>query len=232
MKKFLKNYWYILIVIICIVCIFSISNYDAEAEEVVLENTVSEAVDNNCIKTTIYVDIKGEVKNPGVYEIDSDKRVIDVVNLAGGFTKDADTTILNLSMKLTDEMSIKIYSKKEIEDAKNNINEEPTIVEVIKEVEKIVEVEKECLCDNNDICIKEEIIKQEENNCEVNDNNLVNINTATKEELMTVTGIGESKAIKIIEYRENNRFEKIEDIMNVSGIGNAMFEKIKEYITV
>ena len=211
MKKFLKNYWYILIVIICIVCIFSISNYDAEAEEVVLENTVSEAVDNNCIKTTIYVDIKGEVKNPGVYEIDSDKRVIDVVNLAGGFTKDADTTILNLSMKLTDEMSIKIYSKKEIEDAKNNINEEPTIVEVIKEVEKIVEVEKECLCDNNDICIKEEIIKQEENN---------------------VTGIGESKAIKIIEYRENNRFEKIEDIMNVSGIGNAMFEKIKEYITV
>ena len=49
---------------------------------------------------------------------------------------------------------------------------------------------------------------------------------------MTVSGIGESKALSIIEYRKTKRFEKIEDIKNVSGIGDKLFEKIKEYITI
>ena len=57
-------------------------------------------------------------------------------------------------------------------------------------------------------------------------------NNATKEELMTLTGVGESKAIAIIEYRSKNKFNTIEDIMNVSGIGESAFAKIKEYITV
>ena len=49
---------------------------------------------------------------------------------------------------------------------------------------------------------------------------------------MTIPNIGESKADKIIEYRNKNKFEKIEDILNVSGIGESIFEKIKTYITV
>lgn len=61
----------------------------------------------------------------------------------------------------------------------------------------------------------------------------ININTATKEELMTLTGIGESKALNIIEYRETNgRFQTIEELKNISGIGTATFEKLKEQITV
>lgn len=63
--------------------------------------------------------------------------------------------------------------------------------------------------------------------------NLININSAGADELMTLPGIGESKAESIIAYRENTgRFEKIEDIMNVSGIKEAAFEKIKELICV
>lgn len=49
---------------------------------------------------------------------------------------------------------------------------------------------------------------------------------------MTINGIGEAKAISIIEYREKSPFTKIEDILNVSGIGEALFEKIKEFITI
>ena len=60
----------------------------------------------------------------------------------------------------------------------------------------------------------------------------VNINTATKTELMSLDGIGSTYADKIISYRNTNRFDKIEDIMNVSGIGEAKFNKIKDSITV
>ena len=62
---------------------------------------------------------------------------------------------------------------------------------------------------------------------------VVNLNTATKEELMTLSGIGESRAEDIIRYREENGgFQNIEDIMKVPGIKDAAFQKIKDRITV
>lgn len=60
----------------------------------------------------------------------------------------------------------------------------------------------------------------------------ININTASKEELMTLKGIGETTAEAIIEYRKENKFTKIEDIKNVKGIGDKKFESIKEDIEV
>ncbi len=64
-------------------------------------------------------------------------------------------------------------------------------------------------------------------------NGVININTASAEELTVLNGIGEKTADKIIEYRnENGKFSSIDEIMNVSGIGEKKFEKIKEHITV
>lgn len=60
----------------------------------------------------------------------------------------------------------------------------------------------------------------------------ININNCSKEELMSLPGIGEVLATRIIDFREANKFKSIEDIMNVSGIGNKKFENIREYITV
>ena len=65
-----------------------------------------------------------------------------------------------------------------------------------------------------------------------NQNNKVNLNKATKEELMTLPGIGESKSEKIIQYREDNIFKKIDDIKNVNGIGDKTFESFKDLIDV
>lgn len=160
----------------------------------------------------IHVDIKGCVKNPGVYEVDENTIVNDVIKLAGGLTKSAYTKNINLSKKTTDEMVIYIYSKKEMT---TKTTQTTTLTnDAICKTEII----------NYDNCIKE---KQDDNNSD-----LVNINTATKEELTTVSGIGASKADAIIAYREKTPFTKIEDIKNVSGIGDSLFAKIKEYITV
>lgn len=80
---------------------------------------------------------------------------------------------------------------------------------------------------------KEEKVEAEEESNENKKTSLkININTATKNELMKLSGIGSTYADKIIKYREQIRFDKIEDIMKVEGIGNAKFEKIKDSITV
>lgn len=210
-------------------------------------------------KNNYIVEIKGQVKNPGVYELEENKRINDVIKLAGGLTKDANTNYINLSKKIKDEMVIIIYSKKEIEEYEKSLKEE-----TIKEIIKYEIIEKECVCPNtiNDACIeekdtvtnelentKEESLKEnnqsEENNSKkeenkieetkeeiIEENKLVNINTATIDELQTIKGVGESKAKSIIEYRKENKFTKIEDIKNVSGIGDSLFEKIKDYITI
>lgn len=71
------------------------------------------------------------------------------------------------------------------------------------------------------------------NSSSVKKNNMININTATAEQLMELPGIGKAKAAAILEYRAGiGQFTAIEEIMNVSGIGEAMFEKIKNNIIV
>lgn len=167
----------------------------------------------------IFVDVKGAVKKPGVYELNDGDKVVDAINKAEGLTKSAVTTNINLAKKVTNEMVVYVFTKKELsksEEGKTVVSEVPCVCET-------VEV-------NN--CIKED------NSSATNDNQSsefkkVNINTASAEELVTIKGLGESKANAIISYRNTNgNFKSIEDIKNVSGIGDALFNKIKELITV
>lgn len=163
------------------------------------------------------VDIKGEVVTPGIYKLKKSSRVIDVIEKAGGLTQNADTTVINLSKKITDEMVIIIYSKQEVKNWIKTKEQEDYLEEKCK-ISEEGKVE-------NDACLEDE---KEESSLQAK----VNINTATKEELMTLSGIGESKAEEIITYRKSRPFKTIEDLKNVSGIGDATYEQIKNHITV
>lgn len=82
------------------------------------------------------------------------------------------------------------------------------------------------------VCSEEEAVSFESFTESINDGK-VNINTASKDVLMTLPGIGESKALAIIDYRENNGdFKAIEDIMNISGIKQSVFNKVKDMISI
>jgi len=160
-----------------------------EKEEVTTENK----------EAKVYVDIKGYVTNPGVYEVDSNSLVNDCITLAGGLLSNADTSNINLSMQVSNEMVIYIPKK----------GETTTI--------------------NNDASIS----KSNTSSSSTSKSKVININTATKEELTTLSGIGNSKAQNILDYRnKNGNFKTIEDIKKVSGIGDSIYAKIKDYITV
>lgn len=167
-------------------------------------------------QTKIIVDIKGAVKNPGIYEVEEGKRIQDIIEMASGLNENADISLINLSKKVTDEMVIIIYTKEEIENLKKNNTEG---------AEKTTCPETPII---NDACINHQEqteIKEE--------NKKISINEATLEQLMTLPGIGESKAQAIIKYREESgAFQTIEEIKNVSGIGEAVFAKIENYIIV
>lgn len=82
------------------------------------------------------------------------------------------------------------------------------------------------------VCSKDEVVTADSQDKQ-NDDGIVNINKASKEELMTLPGIGETRAEAIIAYRnDNGMFETIEDIMNINGIKQSVFENIKALISV
>ena len=82
---------------------------------------------------------------------------------------------------------------------------------------------------------EEQQIVSSESNISTNKENktIVNINTASVEELQKISGVGSSIATKIVNYRkQNGKFSSVEDIRNVSGIGDSKYEQIKNYICV
>lgn len=156
--------------------------------------------------TVCYVYVCGAVMHPDVYELDESRHIVDAIEAAGGFSDEAAKDYINLARKVED--GVKIY----------------------------VPTKEEAAAMNTDLSESENLIADCENESTKKDSSssmLININTADKTSLMTLPGIGEAKAEKIILYRENNgQFTTISDIMNVDGIKTAAFEKIKDLICV
>lgn len=148
----------------------------------------------------IFIHISGQVNTPGLVRVKEGKRVMDVIDIAGGLTDFADVDRINLAKIVNDED--KIYVPKIGEEIPNDYQNN-----------SIVSAYQSQVSENK-----------------TNAGSLININTANETELETLPGIGPKTALKIIEYRKNNRFERIEDLMDVSGIGEKKFEAVKDLI--
>lgn len=198
----------------------SMSENEIDDEVIIKEEVEVPILNADDIQEKVLVDVKGAVVSPGVYQLDDGCSVQDAINMAGGLLENANTKVINLSKRVFDEMVIIVYTNEDIE----KYQKEPDVIT------EFVYIELPCECpDNmNDACIDTD---KETNDSSQSD--LISINKATKEQLMTLTGIGASKAEAIIKYREENgNFSDIKDIMNVSGIGESAFEKIKNNITI
>ncbi len=176
---------------------------------------------------TIKIYVVGCVNKPGIVTIEKGQMIHDAVVLAGGLTEEADSGNINMVYKLNENVMLYIMSKREAEkEVKQGSN---------KETEKstgnhalIVRNSGESAViigdgdDDNGVGTEED-----------NKTKLININTATADELDTLPGVGEATAKDIIAFREkNDGFKKIEDIMRVPRIKQNRFDSIKDYITV
>lgn len=214
----MKKYIIIGSVALIILIISTYYYFTNQEQEIIEEEITIEEVKEEVVTNILCVDIKGAINKPDVYCLEEGNRILDAIDSAGGLKSTADTSVINLSKKIKDEMTIIIYTKTQIKDAIKKLQSTPTIIEIIKEIEK------ECVCpDVNDACI---------NQPNEDTSTLININSANKAQLMTLTGVGESKADAIITYRSNTPFTIIDDIKNVPGIGDSIFESLREYITV
>lgn len=151
----------------------------------------------------IIVHITGAVRSNGIVKVNRNARINDVIEAAGGITSDADLENVNLAYVVEDGQKIYIPSIEDEEEKRNS--------EIIEEGAGNVIIEG----------------NQESKS------NLIDINKANLESLKALPGIGESTALRILEYRETHgKFKTIDEIKNVSGIGDSKFNTIKAYICV
>ncbi|EGO8527813.1 competence protein ComEA [Enterococcus faecalis] len=167
-------------------------------EETSLTTTAEVATDatKERAETMIYVDIKGAVKVPGIYQLKNQQRIWDALALAGGVSEEADTAQVNYAQKVKDQMIIYVPKKGEA---------------VAQSLETL----------------------QESAPAQQNQEEKINLNTATEAELQTISGIGAKKAQEIIRFRdEQGPFKTVEELKNVPGIGEKTVERLKDMLTV
>lgn len=228
------------IIILILIIIFGIYLYyhfdhkvkENELNEVALiEKNNENKIENTQTKEKqkINIDLKGAVNNPGVYKVEEGTIINDVINLAGGLAANATVKNINLSLKVTNEMVIVIYTDQELEGVNKQIND--ICYTDTYDISNCLKDKKSVIKSNSSTTSNKDKSTQEENS--ENTPSIVSINSATKEQLMTLTGIGEAKANNIISYREEQGgFKSLDELMNVKGIGEAIFNKIKDYITL
>lgn len=160
----------------------------------------------------IFVHVCGAVRREGVYELLPDARVVDAIRAAGGCTKKAASYGINQAEALKDGVQVYVPTKAELKKETNGADRALASIGVEG--------------------VRTGLSSQGMNSVGGGDA-LININLATKEELMKLNGVGEAKAELIITYRQaKGGFRDIKDIMKIKGIKQKFFDKIKDKICI
>jgi competence protein ComEA len=175
------------------------------------EKTYANDSESNMLNAIANIQLSGAVNKPGIYRFPKGTRLADALYKAGGLKKDAVITDLNLTTPISDETIVYIASKKEKEQSKIEFHN--------KEVNDTKKTENKPFNKNdNDIPVKKNM-------------DIININTATEEEINSLPGIGDKLAKDIINYRtKHGKFKNINDLHHIHGIGGKKLEKIKKRI--
>ena len=168
----------------------------------------------------IYVDICGAVTSPGVYELPYGSRVFQAIEQAGGYLPEAAASYLNRAKGLSDGQQVYVPTRRRWTASGSQLpkmdrkSQQKTRTETASGQKSAGEDSGEA-----------ETASSTEQK--------IDLNTADVSQLTTLTGVGESKALAIIAYREENGpFTSAEDIMNVPGIKEGTYEKIKDKIAI
>lgn len=219
-------------------------NEDADRQvQKMAEQPVVEQVQD--IKITVCV--SGAVVKPGLYEVTKGSRAQQVIELAGGVTEDADMDRVNLAQLCKDGGHIKVprLSKARLKQKRQErkiaagtvISGEMTGSAYDNPQKKSEEV-SETADNNNPAATRRSAMQpdgtrsREQTGTNAADGVLVHLNSATETELIRLPGVGNATARRIISFRNQHGFQRIEDIMQVPGIGPAKFAKMKNCLAL
>lgn len=169
----------------------------------------SKEINQHAVKSNqheqIFVDVKGAVINPGVYQVSTNMRGTDLIKMAGGFNNYADRNHVNLAKKVTDQEILYIPIQGEV---------------IGTPVTNLGSTESSNNDDNAGLDSKSSGDK-------------VNLNEADSTKIQTLNGIGQKKAEKIIDYRkQNGPFKSVDDLKNVPGFGERTVANLKPSVSV
>lgn len=165
----------------------------------------------------VVCDISGAVKHQGVYRLKNGARLEDLIEKAGGLTKDAQLQAINRSQLLKDQDKIYIPGKGDKAEAAQTANSAAASAPA----------------SSPSASASSSSSSVSSSTSRAASGDLINLNTATASDLQKLNGIGEKKAEQIIAYRqEKGSFKSIDELKEVSGIGDKTFAAIKDQLTI
>jgi competence protein ComEA len=151
--------------------------------------------------------VSGEVVRPGVYSLDGEPRLNDAVDAAGGFTPDANRDLINLALHVRDGAKV-----------------------VVPSLTEATYIDSETTLDTDENAPQSDLGESAATSSPSLPTGLVDLNTATKDQLVALPGIGEVRADSIIEWRTNNLINSASDLLAISGIGPSTVDSIRDHV--